>query len=61
MGEGVNLLVETEGNEMKIVHSDLNMEQSWHLVSFLIDRMEKYSGIGYNEICEDLKEIVEGE
>ena len=61
MREGVNLVVETEGDTMKVVHSDLNMEQSWELVVFLLDRMSKYSGIEYNTICEDLKEQVEGE
>lgn len=57
MREGVNLLVETEGNEMVITHSDLSPRQTWELIIFLIDRFSKYTGIPYNEVCDDLKEI----
>ncbi len=55
MREGVNLLVETQGDDMVVTHSNLNAEQTMYLISFLVERFEKVSGIDYNEILEDLK------
>jgi len=55
MREGVNLLVETEEDTMKIVHSDLNFEQTIYLIQFLVEKCEVYSGIHHDEILEDLK------
>jgi len=61
MRKGVNLVVETEGDEMLITHSDLSPRQMWELMVFLVDKFSIYTGIDYNSVCEDLKEIEEGE
>lgn len=55
MREGVNLLVETKDDEMVVSHSDLSVEQTIFLVSFLIEKFSDLSGIPYNEVLEDLK------
>ena len=61
MREGVNLVVQTEGDEMKITHSDLSAEQTWRLIIFLIDKLSAYTGIRYNDIVSDLREIEDEE
>ena len=56
--QGINLIVETVGNEMKLTHSNMNAHQVWELIIFLIDKLSRYSGVPYNDVVEDLKEKI---
>ena len=51
----VNLLIETKENSMLVTKSDLNPEQTVQLIQFLVDQLEKASGIDHNTVLEDLK------
>jgi hypothetical protein len=58
--DSVLLVVEDIDNAMVITHTKLDAEDVWQLLVFMADKLSKYTGLPYNEVIENLKEI-EGE
>ena len=58
--DGVKLILEEENGSLNITYADLGIEDTYHLVILLVDRLSMMVGQEYNQVLEDLKEI-EGE
>jgi hypothetical protein len=57
MKDDVLLLVESIDNSMVITHANLTPEDTYHLTTYLVDRLGKMVGQKYNQVLDDLKEV----
>ena len=60
LAEGINMIVETEGEELLITMGDFDPHDKVVVIQYLVENLSKLSRIPYNEIMDDLK-IVEEE
>ena len=59
MRDDVLLLVESVDGSMIITHANMDAEDTYHMVTYLIGRLSDITGQEYNQVLEDLKEIEE--
>ena len=59
MKEDVLLLVESVDGSMVITHANMDMQDTYHMTTYLVGRLSDITGQTYNQVCEDIKEIEE--
>ncbi len=55
LAEGINMIVETEGEELLITMGDFDPHDKVVVIQYLVENLSKLSRIPYNEIMDDLK------
>ena len=61
MKDDVLLLVESIDGSMVITHANMDAEDTYHMVTYLVGKLSDITGQTYNQVCEDIKEIEESE
>ncbi len=61
LAEGINMIVETEGEELLITMGDFTPHDKVIVIQYLVSNLSKMSRIPYNEILMDLQEYEESE
>ncbi len=60
LAEGINMIVETEGEELLItMGGDFDPHDKVVVIQYLVENLSKLSRIPYNEIMDDLKIVEE--
>ncbi len=59
LAEGINMIVETEGEELLITMGDFTPHDKVIVIQYLVSNLSKMSRIPYNEILMDLQEYDE--
>lgn len=59
--DSVLLVVESIEDSMVISYADLEVEDMYHLTTYMVEKMSNITGQGYNSTLDDLKEIEESE
>ena len=59
LAEGINMIVETEGEELLITMGDFDPHDKVVVIQYLVENLSKLSRIPYNEIMDDLKIVDE--
>ena len=59
LAEGINMIVETEGEELLITEGDFTPHDKVVVIQYLVTSLSNLSGIPHNEIMDDLKVIDE--
>lgn len=55
LAEGINMIVETEGEELLITMGDFTPHDKVVVIQYLVENLSKLSRIPYNDIMDDLK------
>ena len=59
--DSVKLVVEVIDESLTITYAALGIEEMYHLTIEFLDRLAEHTGQKYNDVCEDLKEIEDGD
>lgn len=57
----LKLVVEQKDTQLIMSYATLDLEDVYYLAQFFIDRLATATGQDYNDVVEDLKEIIKGE